>query len=229
MSSSLTSRDFNDTLYTQISDDSFLKSEQDCRDELEYEDLLGSQEVPDLNDTLDEINFILELGNKLNLEGKLRKPNIKHGDNSFTGTSHSFKAAQMIESNKSLEESTRNSNKTEDISGISFLVDKSEILELKKFNKFSNDTTNIEDISEIADVSESQDQNIIIDDSFILNDTKQSGNESYFNSIVSENGSIDEENDESTIEDDDCCEKADISEIDLIDDSLEDSVIEIFD
>lgn len=227
MSSSLTSRDFIDTLYTQISDDSFLKSEQDCRDEIEFEDLLGSQEVPDLNDTLDEINFILELGNKLNQEGKLRTPNNKHRDNN-TGTSYSFKTAQMTESDKILKDT----NKTVDMSGISFLIDKSEIQELKKCNNYSNDTTNIEDISEISDVSENRDQNNlndtnIIDDSLILDDTQQSENESYFNSIMSENGSIDEENDESTLEDEKLATNQ--AEIFEIDDSLEDSVIEIFD
>lgn len=66
----------NETLYTQVSDDSFLKMEQICKDD-DFEDFLAAQQVPNLDDTLDEINFILSLGSKLEREGKLKIPNTR--------------------------------------------------------------------------------------------------------------------------------------------------------
>ena len=233
-SSFIESNGYNNSLYAQISDESYIKMEQDFKDEIEFNNLLGSQKVPDLNDTLDEINFILELGNKLNLEGNLGTPDCKREVSASSSTNRINHSLNTVQSSENLEESSSILNNSE---GISYFIEESEILELQKFKKFPtefNNTTKFEDCSEtayFADKSEDQpNETILIEDSFILDDTQH---ETSYNSYLSEHGSEGEQS-SSTIEDDNCCEESeqqheeqdDISEIDLTDD---DSVIEILD
>ncbi|KAG5669195.1 hypothetical protein PVAND_017088 [Polypedilum vanderplanki] len=74
---SLPSKSFRETLYTKTSDESFIEMEENCNKEIEIENLISESEIPDLNDTLDEINFILEIGNKLKAREESLKENSK--------------------------------------------------------------------------------------------------------------------------------------------------------
>lgn len=53
-----------------VSVESFLALEKKCEEE-EENDLLAGVDVPNLNDTLEEVDFILSFGNKLKEEGKI--------------------------------------------------------------------------------------------------------------------------------------------------------------
>ncbi|KAL7010896.1 hypothetical protein ACKWTF_013999 [Chironomus riparius] len=237
------SNGYNNSAYTQMSNESFIKMDQEFKDEIEFNNLLGSQEVPELNDTLDEINFILELGNKLNLEGKLGTPDCKRQVNASCSTNGITNSFITVKPSKSLEETTQYLNNTQGMSGVSYLINESEILELQKFKKSPkgfNDTTKFENNSKTAYFSQmsedfqevSINDTVLIGDSFRLDDTQQTTNDSYFNSYLSEHGSEGEQSDENTTEDDNSIEQrdstmdsSDISEIDLTDDSI----IEILD
>ncbi|CAH1733535.1 unnamed protein product [Chironomus riparius] len=236
------SNGYNNSVYTQMSDESFIKMDQELKDEIEFNNLLGSQEVPELNDTLDEINFILELGNKLNLEGKLGTPDCKRQVNASCSTNGITNSFITVKPSKSLEETTQYLNNTQGMSGVSYLINESEILELQKFKKSPkgfNDTTKFEDNSETAYFSQMSEDfqkdsisdTVLIEDSFrLLDDTQQTSNDIYFNSFLSEHGSEGEQSeDDNYIEESEqhesTVDSSDISEIDLTDDSI----IEILD
>lgn len=57
-----------------VSEESFLALEKKCKEEDEENDLLAGVDVPNLNDTLEEVDFILSFGNKLKKEGKINFP-----------------------------------------------------------------------------------------------------------------------------------------------------------
>lgn len=59
-----------------ISDESFFRLEKLCEESVagSAPDLLKGVEIPDLNDTLEEVDFILSLGLKLKKEGKINFP-----------------------------------------------------------------------------------------------------------------------------------------------------------
>lgn len=57
-----------------VSVESFLALEKKCKEEDEENDLLAGVDVPNLNDTLEEVDFILSFGNKLKKEGKINFP-----------------------------------------------------------------------------------------------------------------------------------------------------------
>jgi hypothetical protein len=60
----------------KVSDKSFMRLEKLCENTFTIgkENLLKDIEIPDLNETLDEVNFILSLGNQLKEEGKIKFP-----------------------------------------------------------------------------------------------------------------------------------------------------------
>lgn len=62
----------NSTL-DEISDQSFLRLEKIC-EHVSGDDLLENISVPDFNETLEEVDFILSLGLKLKAEGKVNFP-----------------------------------------------------------------------------------------------------------------------------------------------------------
>lgn len=61
---------------TLPSDDSFILLEKLCNDAAS-EDLIQDVEIPKLDDTLEEVDFILKLGLKLKAEGKTSFPTPK--------------------------------------------------------------------------------------------------------------------------------------------------------
>lgn len=81
-----------------VSDESFVRMEEMCEKTLPdienaEKDLLKGVKIPDLNDTLEEVDFILNLGLKLKAEGKINIPTPKCVAKSFLSDRMSFDAA----------------------------------------------------------------------------------------------------------------------------------------
>ena len=81
----------------EISDESFAHLEKLCEETFNVKpmaetDLLQGVKIPDLNDTLEEIDFILSLGEKLKAEGKLNFSSVESEKEART---ESFLSVQM--------------------------------------------------------------------------------------------------------------------------------------
>ena len=97
----------------EISDESFARMEKFCEKTMRSEsELLDDIEIPKLNDTLEEVDFILSLGAQLKAEGKINFPTLPFSHSESEVPVVNVKNASLVINNCTLVSSTPKSSRS---------------------------------------------------------------------------------------------------------------------